>query len=331
MQPDSFKKGDLFEDFVSDNLFKAKDYDLEHRTNNYEQNKERFSKDTLKPDLKFTCLKTTKQFYVEAKYRARFNANNQIKVISYGQIERFKVFQKEENTPVFIAVGYGGVPENPEYVSLIPLNQLVYLDVFPKFLKRFNIPKEAVNSTSLNLLQPITEVEVNKQIAKTSTKTYNAVKPKTIVSTKKRNILIAAIIGIVVMFFIAFKFFNSSIEDTLKQKTTEYYSAIHSKNIDELQNYISPNVDTWYSKSNISFTEIKNDTKAYVKRHPATSTNIEWDTFKVTTLEKGYAVSYNMLYKLLKENKGKDRLYHLKIRAIWDKDFKITSMYEEKL
>ncbi len=38
MQPESFKKGDLFEKFVENELFKATEYTLIHRTNNYDQN-----------------------------------------------------------------------------------------------------------------------------------------------------------------------------------------------------------------------------------------------------------------------------------------------------
>lgn len=38
-----------------------------------------------------------------------------------------------------------------------------------------------------------------------------------------------------------------------------------------------------------------------------------------------------MIYKLLKENRGKDIIYHLKINAIWNNDLKIKSLYEEKL
>jgi len=47
MQPNSFKKGDLFEKFVEDELFKATDYVLISRTKNYDQNKSRYAEDAL--------------------------------------------------------------------------------------------------------------------------------------------------------------------------------------------------------------------------------------------------------------------------------------------
>ena len=75
MQHSSFKKGDLFEKFVVDELFKVNKYDLIHRTNTYDQNETRFAEDTLKPDFKFRCKKTQKEFYVEAKFRSGFNSD----------------------------------------------------------------------------------------------------------------------------------------------------------------------------------------------------------------------------------------------------------------
>lgn len=75
----------------------------------------------------------------------------------------------------------------------------------------------------------------------------------------------------------------------------------------------------------------KRATGGYIKRHPATSTDIQWDTFKVTPLNDGHAVTYTMVYKLLKENKGRDIIYYLKIHVVWNKDLRITSMYEERI
>jgi len=43
-----FEKGEEFEKFVVNQLFKESNYKLVLRTNNYEQNKSRYSEDTLK-------------------------------------------------------------------------------------------------------------------------------------------------------------------------------------------------------------------------------------------------------------------------------------------
>lgn len=331
MQYSSLEKGDLFEKFVSDQLFKASDYDLIHRTNTFNQNKSRYAEDTLKPDFKFRCKKTQQEFYVEAKYRSGFNANNMIEVISYAQIERFKIIQKKENTPFFIAVGYGDIPENPHKVSLIPLNELSNLKLYGSFLRGFNIEKGPVDSRSLNLPRKQAERENGLPLNEKTKESVEAVEEILAPRSKIKIVIAAATIGLIFIAFLMFNGFNASIEDTLKQKTTEYYNTLHSGNIDALENYISPNVDKWYSQSNISLAGIRKDTKAYIKRHPATNTEIQWDTFKVTPLNDDYAVPYNMIYKQLKENKGRDIIYHLKIHAIWGKDLKIKSLYEEKI
>lgn len=338
MQYSSFEKGDFFENFVADQLFITSAYDLIYRTNSYDQNKKRFAEYTLKPDFKFRCKNTGKEFYVEAKYRSGFNSENKIEVISYEQIERFKTYQREENIPVFIVIGYGNTPDNPACISLIPLDELIYLDLYGSFLKRYRIEKRLVDSASLNLT---TKEELNpsgrflvRQIEKQDDKSKEKSKNFATPFLKKNRKLFATGIGLVLVAF-AFlnlsNFSNNSMEENLKERTRDYYDTIHSGNIDALENFINPIVDTWYSRSNITYSEIKRDTKAYNKRHPSTSTDIQWDTFMVTSLNDGYAVTYNMIYKLLKENKGKDIIYHLKIHAVWDKDLKLKSMYEEKL
>ncbi len=331
MQPESFKKGDLFEKFVEDELFKASDYVLVSRTNSYDQNKNRYAEDTLRPDFKFRCKKTGQEFYVEAKYRSRFNADNKIDVISYTQIERFKGLQKDESIPIYIAIGYGGTPDNPDSVSLIPLNELSYLELYPSFLKQFNVEKDPIDYRTLNFPKTEQEIPYKRSPETQSAQPQKPVKRTALPFLKNKKIIAAAGIGLVMVALLLFNAFKTSIEDTLKQKTAEYYRTIESGNIDGLEDFISPRVDKWYSRSDVTFSEIKEDTKRYIKRHPLTSTNIQWDTFKVTPLNDSYSVSYNMVYKLLRENKGKDIIYHLKIHVVWDKDLMITSMYEERI
>lgn len=147
----SFKKGEDFEKYVEESLFLEKDYNLVHRTNNFEQNKNRFAENTLYPDFKFRCKSTNKEFYIEAKYRSKFNQNEKLEIMSLAQKERFIGIQESENIPVFIIIGYEGWANNPDNISLIPLNELVYLELYPTFLQKFNIKKENLNPEVLNL------------------------------------------------------------------------------------------------------------------------------------------------------------------------------------
>ena len=272
MHYSSFKKGDLFENFVVDKLFNGSEYDLIYRTNSFDQNEARFAEYTLKPDFKFRCKKTQKEFYVEAKFRSGFNSDNKIEVISYSQIERFKIYQKEENIPIFIAVGYGNSPENPAYVSLIPLNELTYLELYGSFLRRFDVKKGLINSDSLNLLADRQTVESEGIPEQKIEQSVNNPQPTENLSSyffKNKWKIIASVIVLVIISFALFNIFNNpdvsnvsnvskgSINNTLRERIEDYYNTIHSGNMDGLENFINQKVDRWYSRSNVTFEEIK--------------------------------------------------------------------------
>jgi hypothetical protein len=76
----SFRKGEEFENFVEHRIFEEDNYKLVSRTHNYAQNKIRYVEDSLKPDFKFRCLKTTFEFYVEAKYRSGFDWEDRVEI-----------------------------------------------------------------------------------------------------------------------------------------------------------------------------------------------------------------------------------------------------------
>ena len=95
--PQNFIIGEQFENFIEKNLFPEELYDLVHRTNNYVQNKERYSEDTLRPDFKFRCKKTQQEFYVEAKYRSKFDSLGKIEITHLKQFRRFEeIIEKEK-------------------------------------------------------------------------------------------------------------------------------------------------------------------------------------------------------------------------------------------
>ena len=161
MNKSSFKKGEDFEKFVEEQLFSKKDYILVHRTGTFDQNKDRFAENTLLPDFKFRCKFTNQEFYVEAKFRSKFNSLEKLDVMNKAQKERFINIQETEKIPVFIIIGYQGSPMNPDKLSLIPLNELLFLGLYAKFLDSFKIKKQSIQSEKLNFKSNFSEV--NKQ------------------------------------------------------------------------------------------------------------------------------------------------------------------------
>jgi len=318
----SFTKGEQFEHFVENVLFIKEDYILVHRTNNYEQNEDRVSEDTLKPDFKFRCRKTQKEFYVEAKFRSSLNTDKKVEILTPIQLERFKMIQQYEKLPIFIVVGFGGTPDNPKRVSLIPFTELKYLELYLNYLNSFSIEKKGIKSTKLNLgnFSPnLKEPELNKDI-------------KPAKNTRKK--IIVELLLIVLIFSIIFGYSYSkkdNIEKDIQQKVSQYYTTLELGNISGLDAFINPKVDKWYTKNGLTLYEIKKEATEYQKKYPNTKAEIQWDSFEVTNLNNDYFVSYKMVYKILSNGKSKDKVYHLRINAVWDKNLKLKSMYEVKL
>lgn len=207
MKSTSFKKGEDFEKYVEQSLFLKKDFDLVHRTNNFDQNKNRFAENTLHPDFKFRCKKTNNEFYIEAKFRSKFNQNDKLEIMSLAQKERFIIIQKKEKIPVFIVIGYQGWSNNPDNISLIPLNELIYLELYPIFLQKFNIKKENISSESLNLKEEKEKIDetthkkkyeenINSEQSSTENNTHKENKEKRGVKNKKKTILIFGLIAL---------------------------------------------------------------------------------------------------------------------------------------
>ncbi len=327
MNTESFRKGEEFEQFVQNNLFPEKDYTLVHRTDSYEQNKNRFAEDTLKPDFKFRCNKTQKEFYVEAKYRSKFKANKRIDVISFQQLNRFKGIKNEENIPIFIVVGFGGSPSKPKELSLVPIEELKYLELYQSFLRTYTFRHSIIDSALLNL----DSVTSSHQVKSDPTSQEASNKP---LEDKKPNTTLRVAVGVLliaIVSMIGFYSFYENTESKIKRKTAEYYKNIEIGNIDVLENYIAPKVNRWYDKSDLTLAQIITETEAYISKYPKSSTEISWDTFKIETLGEDYLCTYKLVYKIKSKGKFKDKIYHLKIDAVWDKDLKLKSISEQRL
>lgn len=97
-----------------------------------------YAETTTNPDLVF-CIKisgTETKFAVECKYRKQF-FNNGIEWAKECQIKNYQYFQKTNNTPVFVAIGVGGSPWQPDHLYLVPLNRLNYPFVSKEYLEKF--------------------------------------------------------------------------------------------------------------------------------------------------------------------------------------------------
>lgn len=117
------EKGLAFEKFITQKFdrkyFKLLEWtsDKSHNGVHAEANKH--------PDLlwQFKLRNETHKFAVECKYRSHL-ISNQIEVCSERQLSNYRQYASNNNIPVFVVVGMGGAPEQPNYLYIIPLQKL---------------------------------------------------------------------------------------------------------------------------------------------------------------------------------------------------------------
>lgn len=317
----SFKKGEEFEEYIQHVLFPESDYVLVHRTNNYDQNKDRFAENTLKPDFKFRCKQSQQEFYVEAKFRSHFNQHDKLEVMSLAQRERFLRIQETENIPVFIAVGYKGVASDPQHISFFPLNELIYLDLYPTFLRKFNVEKTSIDYKDLKF-QSTTQNHTSTE------STTIQIEPIPRKNSPRSLIFISAIFVSILFGWLIIDTLYFNYDDQIQQKTREYYKLVELKNVESLEQYISPKVTKWYNESNLTIDEVKEKTYAHLKAFPKSQTHIRWDTFQVEKVNDDYLATYNIVHTIKTKGKYYNKVYNLTIKALWSKNYKIKSLYE---
>jgi hypothetical protein len=137
-KPDSFIKGEAFEDYVRNKIFPKTDYDLVHRTHNYNSNNGDYVESSLKPDFKFRDKKNGKEFNVEVKWRMGvYNRENKIEWCNDKQLKRYKAIDKNESK-VFIVLGFGDKPTVPKEIVLFPISGCNYTGLYDSFLDRYS-------------------------------------------------------------------------------------------------------------------------------------------------------------------------------------------------
>lgn len=329
---DSYEKGKAFEDFVQNYIFTKDRYKLISRTQDYNQNSIRYAEDSKKPDFTFECLKTGLKFYVEAKYRSRF-FEDQLEILNYKQKQRFDKLNNFD-LPVLIIVGYEGFSNNPQNISLIPIDKLEYLKLYPSQLNKFKIHRNSLPNEELLKLLP-------REIIKEDTKTYpnyQSVKNRDESKFGRR----AGIVGVISLLLImgSIIYFNSErsssvskrTQSKLKGRLTEFYSALGNGNVDLLDYYLEDHLETWYTKRNVSLDYVKRDASRYFRNHPYHVSTIKWETFEANRLPNGdFNVNYNMTYRVKNQREKVHRKYNLFISTIWNKELKIKSLNEKIL
>lgn len=327
---DSFTKGKAFEDYVEHVLFPESNYELLHKTNSYDQNNKRYVGNSRKPDFRFKCKLTGREFHVEAKYRTN-SYKKSYDVLSPTQLQSFQDVHTI-NIPIFISLGYGGTANQPEYISLIPYQKVKEQFVSIEDALKYQIKKENVESSFITALFPNQEIK-NENVEDDSIEDKTINSPNTQSKYEWlnfRNIGIAASFVLLALLFINSALFTSD-ESEIQERVSTYYQLLDSNQVNELSNFISPNIHSWYNLKNPTFTEVKADINKYRDKYPYTITKVNWKTFKVVENENGeFYTTYSMEYKVKSKMNAPYKTYDLDILTIWDKQMKLIGANEVK-
>lgn len=138
IQLNSYEKGSLFEEYII-SLFNQKHFKVKEW-----RKSERFFDNVIPyghclPDFELIFMgKREHNFAVECKWKKEFK-NGKIQWADQTKIDIYKKFQKERKLIVFVAIGIGGHPSNPNKLFVTPLDKIcMYTEVTENDLMKYN-------------------------------------------------------------------------------------------------------------------------------------------------------------------------------------------------
>lgn len=135
--PVTHQIGVVFEYFVETEIFPDTHYAMVEKTHDFLQNNYRYVESSLNPDFRFRSRKTNFDFYIEAKFRSSLDSNGMLDWCkNIAQFNRYKYVN--QYTPVFIMIGLGGSPHNPDHLYLLPLDKIKYISLYPSQFQKFS-------------------------------------------------------------------------------------------------------------------------------------------------------------------------------------------------
>lgn len=140
----NYQKGSVFEKYVVD-LFNQKSgyFAINDWTrDNIDKSKGIYVESNTNPDLVIRYKPTNERFAVECKYRSKYYRSQKINglVVNWAapdQIKRYNAYSRSQRIPVFVVIGVGGRPDNPEEMFCIPLREAKYPEIFPSVLEKY--------------------------------------------------------------------------------------------------------------------------------------------------------------------------------------------------
>ena len=128
----SWAIGDLFELWVSDNVFPERPFQVIDNTPHYENLNGRRCIREKYPDFHFLCNKTDNDFWVECKFRSHLEDGKLCICYESYEWEAYMDFREKSNKKLFFVVGLGGEPWDPEEVYCFDIDETKFYTPYEK-------------------------------------------------------------------------------------------------------------------------------------------------------------------------------------------------------
>jgi hypothetical protein len=133
----NFTKGNYFEAFVC-NLFPSDDFDVVHATTATDDLNGRRIGEVKDPDFRFFHKSSGRFFWVECKFRTTLY-DGKIKWAEKWQMEGYQQFQRlHRPEKVYVVIGFGGSPTNPDGLYSIPLDEITSPRLSPMSIDKYS-------------------------------------------------------------------------------------------------------------------------------------------------------------------------------------------------
>lgn len=140
-----YEKGKSFEQYVID-LFDKEYFIIEDWTrDNSNKLDGRVVESDMNPDLLIRSKVTNQRFAVECKWRANPIRSEKLNalVVSWSrqeQINRYQKYSYVRKLPVYVVIGLGGEPNNPNSMFCLPLTVAKFPEMYYSVIKKYERP-----------------------------------------------------------------------------------------------------------------------------------------------------------------------------------------------
>lgn len=128
-QKDNYQRGKEFEDWAL-YLFPAESFNIIHKTVGGADLDGRYTEDCIYPDYKLRDKKTRTEFWVECKFRSRRGEKGSLEWTDYKHLQRYKRIREEFGIKLYILIGIGGTPDDPNEILFFDLDKMPYYNLF---------------------------------------------------------------------------------------------------------------------------------------------------------------------------------------------------------